>query len=158
MKKTNNKFNDEIRKIINLKSINSFEDLINMFIWITIRARNNGNKNTKSLPIVSFIYEQNNREINVLSVNINHKWMGQQDDKDKFLTHSEHLCLEDVKGIGDIKDRKLKLFNSTQPCINCLRKISDFNVAEINYVVEKNMRLKKTEKKLLKGKIFALNQ
>ncbi len=43
MKKTNNKFNDKIRKIIILKLINSFEDLINKFIWITIKARNNGN-------------------------------------------------------------------------------------------------------------------
>ncbi len=138
----NKEFNDKLKENIDLSKIKNFSKMLEELIIWTIKCRNS-NKRIKCLPIISFIYEKkDNDEIDVLSVNINYKWHGGIDDPRKFFTHSESLCLEEINKLKDIKSRNLNLLISTQPCINCLRKIKDFNFIEINYIFSKKYSMK----------------
>lgn len=157
--KINTEFNDRLKDNNDLSNIHTMYDLKNDLIKKTIKCRNNSNKRISTLPMLSYIYEQSGDNIKVLLMNINHKWLGEDNkDEKKFETHSEHLCIHDIKNIQGIKDKELKILVSSQPCIRCLREIAQYNIIEINYIVDKKYKMEKVWSNILIKNNITINK
>lgn len=141
--KINYEANAQFKKRINLKEIDSFEKMIDEIIKEVLINRNR-RKEIKTLPIICFIYFfDENRRVNVLSANINYKWLGKEDDSNKFKTHAEYLCLEEISDMKNI-NKSTDLFSiiSIPPCKECHTKLKDYSFKEINYLLDKKNKLK----------------